>query len=283
MSTKQIEKEHLSYSFLFSICSIVTDMREYDEMRQSFEACGFTGNSEYLIADNTTGTKFSAYEAIATFIKRSSAQYLILVHQDVRCIDDNERLIDCLKNLTRIDNKWAICGNAGSMGYHEKRFYLENAGNQIITQGLPAEVTSLDENLLIINRDTNLTLSADFTGFHLYGTDLCLVADFLGYKSYVIPFMVKHLSLGNMEELKAYKKNFIRQYGKKLRGRFIETTCTKFYLSNSELKNKLFNSWPVFLFIKLLQRIGFLWRRFALKNHSYKTIKRKAGTFQSLF
>jgi len=282
MPTKQIEKEQHSYSFLFSICSIVTNMREYGEMKQSFEKCGFTENCEYLIADNTAGNKFSAYEAIATFIKRASAHYLIVVHQDVRCIDNQEHLIECLKNLTGIDNKWAVCGNAGSMGYHEERFYLDDVGKEIKTQGLPAEVTSLDENLLIINRDTNLTLSADLTGFHLYGTDLCLVADFLGYTTYVIPFMVKHLSPGNMEELMAYKNTFIRQYGKKLRGRFVETTCTKLYLSNSERKNILFNGWPFFSFIKLLQRIRFRWRHMVSKNHSHKTVKRKANTFQNL-
>ena len=279
MPTILLEKKELSHSFLFSICSIVTNMREYGEMKQSFEKSDFIEKCEYLMADNTNGNRFSAYEAIATFIKQSSAQYLIVVHQDVRCIDNKEHLIECLEKLTKMDNKWAICGNAGSMGYHEERFYLDDVGKEIITQGLPAQVTSLDENLLIINRNTNLTLSADLTGFHLYGTDLCLVADFLGYNSYVIPFMVKHLSPGNKEELMAYKKTFIRQYGKKLRGRFVETTCTKFYLSNSERKNKLFNGWPFFSFIKLLQRIGFRWRRIASKNHSYKTVRRKVGTF----
>jgi hypothetical protein len=279
MPTILLEKKQLSHSFLFSICSIVTNMREYGEMKESFEKCDFTEKCEYLVANNTNGNKFSAYEAIATFIKQSSGKYLIVVHQDVRCIDSKVHLIECLEKLTRLDNKWAICGNAGSMGYHEERFYLDDVGKEIITQGLPAQVTSLDENLLIINRDTNLTLSADLTGFHLYGTDLCLVADFLGYSSYVIPFMVKHLSPGNKKELMAYKNTFIRQYGKKLRGRFVETTCTKFYLSNSEKKNILFNGWPFFSFIKLLQRISFRWRRISSKKHSYKTERRKANAF----
>ena len=255
MQARFIEKKPLSYSYLFSICTIVTDMQEYEEMKKSFEGSCFTENCEYLIADNTSGNQFSAYVAIAGFLKQSNAQYLIIVHQDVRCIDNKETLIRCLQGLTQVDTKWAMCGNAGSTGYHEVIYYLNNAGKEMFASGLPARVTSLDENLLIINRNTNLTLSADLTGFHLYGTDLCLVADFLGYTCYVIPFKVKHLSLGNIEDLNYYKKGFIRQYGRKLRSRFIETTCTKFYLSNSVWKNTFFNYRKVFSLIKFFQRI----------------------------
>jgi|KBSSwiS6_1023812.scaffolds.fasta_scaffold27292_2 hypothetical protein len=257
MRSRSIEKKQTPYPFLFSICTMVNNMREYEEMKKSFEQCGFTENCEYLIADNTSGNQFSAYEAIAVFLKQSSAQYIILVHQDVRCIDNQEILVGCLNRLTHQDKRWALCGNAGCRGYHKEIFYLNNAGKEKITQGLPARVTSLDENLLIINRNTNLTLSADLTGFHLYGTDLCLTADFLGYTCYVIPFMVEHLSLGNVKELKMHQGTFIRQYGKKLRNRFIKTTCTKFYLSNSVWKNTLFNNKLVFSFIKMLQRFRF--------------------------
>src|SRR5262245_30918077 len=128
MLAKPIKKNQNSYSFFFSICTIVTNWKEYEEARQSFEACGFSEGCEYLIADNSLGNQFSAYEAIASFLKQSSAHYLILAHQDVRCISRIETLITCLNELTRLDNKWAICGNAGSLGYHEDRFYLKNAG-----------------------------------------------------------------------------------------------------------------------------------------------------------
>lgn len=278
MQLKTIEKKDASYKFLFSICTIVTSMEEYAEAKQSFEACGFTENCEYLVADNTLGNQFSAYEAIAAFIKRSSGQYLIIVHQDVRCIDNKEMLTACLSELTQLDRNWAVCGNAGNLGYREKRYYINNAGEEIITHGLPARVSCLDENMLIINRDTNLTISADLDGFHLYGSDLCLVADFLGYSCYVIPFMVKHLSPGNIDELKLHREKFISQYGKKLRGRFIETTCINFYLSNSAWKNKMFNSPFFFRFVKLSQKLLFKYRRIFFKPLNFKTVKRKVGS-----
>lgn len=278
MEFKTIEKNKTSYNFLFTICTIVTDMKEYDSAKQGFENCGFSENCEYLIADNTLGNQFSAYEAIAAFIKRSSGRYLIIVHQDVRCIDHKEKLIECLAELTQLDENWAICGNAGNLGYREKRYYINNAGEEIITHGLPARVSCLDENMLIINRDTNLTISADLDGFHLYGSDLCLVADFLGYNCYVIPFMVKHLSTGNIDELQLHSGKFISQYGKKLRGRFIETTCINFYLSNSAWKNNLFNSPFFFRLVKFSQKLQFKYRRTFFKSHNFKTVKRQVGS-----
>ena len=94
------------------------------------------------------------------------------------------------------------------------------------------------KNLLIINKATSVTISSDISGFHLYGTDLCIIADFLGYNCYVIPFMVKHLSLGNLKELSKHVDRFIDLYGKKIRSRYVETTCTKFYLSNSPFNRR---------------------------------------------
>lgn len=248
-------------SYLFSICSIITDMEEYTAMRQSFESCHFRDDCEYLIADNTSGNKFDAYQAISRFIREAYGKYLIIVHQDVRCIDDKSKLEKCLTDLSRTDHKWAICGNAGAIGYHQFVHYLNNAGKFITYTNLPARVSSLDENFLVINKSTSLTISSDLNGFHLYGTDLCLVADFLGHTCYVIPFMVKHLSLGNLKDLNKHVDKFIDMYGQKHRSRYVETTCTKFYLSNSVFKNRVYNSPFIFFFIKAAQRVKLLGKR----------------------
>ena len=258
--------------YLFSICSIITNKEEYTLMRQSFEGCGFTDGCEYIIADNIQGNNFDAYQAINRFIRESQGKYLIIVHQDVRCIDSRSHLNKCLEELGQNDNKWGICGNAGAMGYHQFVHHINNAGRIITNTNLPARVSSLDENLLIINKEVSITISADLNSFHLYGTDLCIIADFLGYTCYVIPFMVKHLSLGNLKELSKHADRFIDQYGKKFRSRYVETTCTKFYLSNSVFKNKLFNSSFIFFFVKAVQRIKLLGKRLSKANPHKKTI-----------
>lgn len=234
-------------------------------MRKSFESCGFEANCEYLLADNSQGNSFSAYEAIRGFLRESKAEYVLIAHQDVRCLEHKEYLLKCLHDVSDLDAKWAVCGNAGAMGYRRNLMYIDNNGIILKSRNLPARATSLDENFLIVKASSNLTLSDNFSSFHLYGTDLCLIADILGYSCYVIPFLVKHLSHGNMKELPTHINVFVRNYGKKLRSRYIQTSCTRFYLSNSEVKNQIYNSSLVFFFVRLFQ--GIKYSRSLIKFH----------------
>ena len=270
MNYTSISAEMQPAPFTFSVCTIVNDMEEYLVMKESFESRGFTNDCEYLVADNCGGNRFDAYTAINLFIQQSKGKYLIVVHQDVRCIDNRQQLMDCLRQLTALDENWAVCGNAGCMGYHEDLMHINIAGKIVTSRNLPGRVSSLDENLLIINKSTGVTLSGDLSGFHLYGTDICLVAAVRGYQCYVIPFMVKHLSFGNLKDLKKHIHLFVNAYGKKLESRFIATTCTKFYISNSVFKTKLLNAPPFFFFVKLVQRIKQL-RKLARLGDQYKT------------
>lgn len=273
MTYKRIVATKEEPAFQYSICSIVTDIKEYEIMRNSFERCGFTEGCEYLVADNTKGNEFDAYRAIAGFMKQAMGKYLVIVHQDVRCIDPVSQLTNCLNDLMSKDDKWAVCGNAGAMGYHQFVHYINNAGKIITHTNLPARVNSLDENFLVINKAASMAISSDLSGFHLYGTDLCIIADFLGYRSYVIPFMVKHLSLGNLKDLTKHVDLFINSYGRKIRSRYVETTCTKFYLSNSVCKNKFYNTPFIFFFVKAGQRIKLLWRRLSGPDPYPKTVR----------
>lgn len=261
----------------FSICTLVTKWDEYDKMKASFETAGFTDGCEYLFADNAKGNMYDAYSAIRNFLNNAKGKYVIIVHQDVRCIDSLTYLQDCLLKLTDMDENWVICGNAGARGYHQEIMYINTTGRIEVSENLPCKVNSLDENLLIIDAEKRLAISADIGGFHFYGTDLCNVAHFLGYSCYVIPFMVKHLSSGNLKDMELYRQPFIDKYAKKLEARYLQTTCTKFYLSNSKFKNRLYNSPFIFFFIKAWQRIKYN-RQLALKGNLHKkTVTQEKG------
>ena len=246
------EKE---YNLHFSICTIVNDAGEYELMKKSFEDAGFTDHCEYLIADNTGINMFDGYSAIRRFLQESKATYTIVVHQDVRCEDNIEVLKNCLKTLEDKDKYWAVCGNAGGVDYRKVVFHLNNKGDVRKTPGLPLKVNTLDENLLIIKTNALLTVSADISTFHFYGTDICVIADILGYTAYVIPFLVQHLSKGNLADMENKKPAFVEKYGYKLRSRFIQTTCTKFYIGKSVADTKLLNSKPVFFWLKAIRRL----------------------------
>ena len=252
VNTILIEKK---YNYNFSICSIITNIDEYNLMRQSFVENGFDERTEYLVADNINGNSFDAYVAINRFLQEGKAEYIVIVHQDVRCIDRAETLINNLKNLQILDPLWCICGNAGAHGYKNSFYYLNDNGRLRKSGSLPAKVSSLDENFLIVKAGANLAASTDINNFHFYGTDLCLVADFLGYNCYVIEFMVDHLSSGNLNVMIQQQALFIKKYSRKLRKRFIQTSCTKFYLGNSETTSNFYNNSFVFFWIKAAHRV----------------------------
>ncbi|MCY7292369.1 MAG: hypothetical protein LH615_09330 [Ferruginibacter sp.] len=246
-----LEKE---YELQFSICTIVSDLDEYALMKNSFENAGFTNDCEYIIADNTQGNIFDGYSAIRRFLQEAKATYTIIVHQDVRCEDNIGVLKSCLQLLNEKDENWAVCGNAGGIDYRQVIFHLNNNGDVRKTPGLPLKVNTLDENLLIIKTNALLTVSADVKTFHFYATDICIIADLLGYTAYVIPFMVQHLSKGNLTDMEQKKPFFIEKYGYKLRARFIQTTCTTFYIGKSIEQTRLLNSKRIFFWVKALRR-----------------------------
>ncbi len=258
---KKISKNLKIHSFKFSICTIVNEIGEYEIMKSLFEEKGFIDDCEYIIADNSMQNEFDAYQAISRFLKMANGEYIVIVHQDVRLIDDRLQLEKCLNELEINDNNWGICGNAGFYGYEQASFHISHINLVQYGINLPQKVRSLDENFLIVNANTNITISPNLKGYHLYGADLCIIANFLGYNCYVIEFMLLHLSGGNIAALKKYEPEFIKDYGKKMKIGFIQTTCTQLYLSNSEKKNKFFNSSFIFSIIIYFFRKSVDWKR----------------------
>lgn len=257
----KIKRNDYNHPLKFSICTIVNNMDEYSLMQNSFKQSGFLNDCEYIIADNTKENEFDAYESISHFLKVARGEFIIVVHQDVRIKDDKNKLVKCLNELEEKDSTWAICGNAGGVSYHNTVIHISHISHTELTKNLPLKVKTLDENFLLIKSESNITISSDLKGFHLYGTDLCIIANFLGYSAYVIEFLVLHLSKGNIADLKKHEGNFIKKYGSKNDIGYVQTNCTQFYLSNSIFKNKLLNSSFFFFFIKQVKRYPYLLKR----------------------
>lgn len=238
-----LEIDNIGTKFKFSICTIVTNPEMYRSMGTTFEAAGFTTDTEYLYIDNTVRNKYDAYRGINRFLSLASGKYIIICHQDIEVIDNKSKLEACIATVDALDDNWAILGNAGSSAIKNfSRHYL-NGDNELENAGtFPSKVYSLDENFLVIKKEVNLGLSADLEGFHFYGTDICLLCDIRGFSCYVIDFVVKHLSFGHTDtSFYAQKELFIKKYSLALKSRFIQTTCTKFYVSSSEFKTRLLN------------------------------------------
>jgi hypothetical protein len=233
------QEERISYS----ICTIVTRPAEYAEMVQSFRDGGFREpECEFLYLDNSEGNVFDAYSGNNLFLSVARGQFIILCHQDILLSEDGRANLDAaLVNLTRLDPNWAACGNAGTdqAGHLVIRITDPHGADQR-TGDFPVKVRSLDENFIVVRRLANLALSHDVAGFHLFGTDLCIIADILGASCYVIDFHLHHKSAGLIDSsFFSVRERLMLKYRLAFRSRWIATTCTTLFVSGVPFLGRL--------------------------------------------
>ena len=244
MPARKISKANLAH-FKYSICTLVSRPSEYSEMMASFLKAGFTeSDCEYLYADNSEGNDFEAFAGINRFLREARGEFVIICHQDVLInIDDRKKLDQQIELVTEMDVKWAVLGNAGVNDMYNISMVITHHDGQSIRKGqLPSMVQSLDENFLVLKASANLAVAGDLKGFHLYGTDLCLVAECLGYRAYAIDFHLVHNGRGIMDEsFFQLSRKLSDKYSSFFRARYIRSTMTSFYVSSNHLINQIMN------------------------------------------
>lgn len=229
----------------FSICTLVTRHDEYAGMLESFVSHGFTPTDcEYLYIDNSSLNQFDAFRGYNLFLSEARGDFIVLCHQDILLLDDGRaELEQRLNELTACHPEWALCGNAGGVKFTRLAIRISDRyGNNQSIGPFPAAATALDENFIVVRREANLALSHDLSGFHFYGADLCIVADFLGRSAWVIDFHLQHNGIGkstNPASFYKQRKDIARKYQKALRSRWIVTTVTYFFVSGSPIVSRL--------------------------------------------
>ena len=235
-------------SVRFSICTLVTDHSEYAAMVGSFRAGGFDGSDcEYLYLDNSLENAFDAFAGGNIFLREASGDFIILCHQDLLLLDDDRTTLETrLAELDTVDSDWALCGNAGGTKRGELALRITDPHGIDQTRGaLPARALTLDENFIVVRRDANLALSHDLSGFHLYGADLCIIADVLGRSAWVIDFHLRHKSPGRVDASFVHLQDALKsKYRRAFRARWIQTTCTTFMLRGGALESLLCRLFP---------------------------------------
>lgn len=230
---------------VFSICTLVTNFSEYLEMIDSFKNANFNDeNSEFFYIDNSQGNNDDGYTGLNKFLNLATGTYIIICHQDILLKFDHIAILSQrINEMDHFDPNWAILGNAGFNNFTEKHYRISDPWGENTHIGkLPAKVKSLDENFLLIKNEANLALSHDLNGFHMYGTDLCTIASFLGWNAYVIDFHLYHKSGGNCNESFAIaKQSFIDKYAKLIKTLYIRTTCTPMIITSNRFYNRFLN------------------------------------------
>ena len=244
----------------YSICTFVTRHSQYNDMVESFVSHGFSyDDCEYLYIDNSETNHYEAYAGINKFLALSKGLYIIICHQDLLLLQDDRKKLDTvIEELNQLDPNWGVCGNGG--GIHPGRLALrvtDPHGDDQFTERLPIKVRGLDENFLVARRDANLTVSRDLHGFHLYGADLCIVAHFLGYTTYVVDFHLRHLSHGvKGPTFDPVRSALITKYDRSLRPQMVTTPSTTVFLGNRAFLSSVLNSFVVLGIAKRLGRLA---------------------------
>lgn len=163
-------------------------------------------------------------------LSRVDAEVIIFSHQDVFLPAGwAEKLCNCIEKLTDRDPQWGVLGLYGVTKSGDSAGYVYSTGLQRFVGrpfSEPIQISTLDEMLLIMRRTAGLRFDEQLPGFHLYGTDICMEAESMGMKNYVLPCFALHNSCG----IKWLPLSFWRSYmylQRKWRDRLpIATPCT---------------------------------------------------------
>jgi hypothetical protein len=242
----------------YSFGSLVTDATQHTAMRQSFEAGGFTAaDCEYLYIDNTGTHQTDAFRGLNALLNAARAPIVILCHQDVRLLADGRAELDeRLSALDARDANWALAGNAGGVSPGVLALRISDPhGKDVHVGDLPERVFALDENFIIVRRNTRIGFSGDLTGFHFYGADICLHAAQMGYSAYVIDFHLEHLSPGRKsDDFYSAEQAFQEKWSRALSPRWLQTTCALLRLSGAP-GGRLFHRYAAKPFAKIARRL----------------------------
>ena len=259
---KITEIDEIKNKKLFSICTLVTNLDEYQEMITSFEAAGFNeDNSEFIYIDNSEHNKYDAYDGLNKSLNVSQGQYVILCHQDVLIkYDGINELKKRIEEMNQHDENWAVLGNAGHQDFYHRSVRITDPwGDNRRIGKFPFSVCGVDENFMVIKSSANLAFSRDIGGFHLYGTDICQIAKQLGYTSYVIDFHLYHKSGGNVNySFYDNKQRFINKYRRLVKPIIIRSPATPIYIYPHMWVNRLLNR-------KFFYRLKRSWDKFRHK------------------
>ncbi|MES1166583.1 MAG: hypothetical protein ABUL68_01135 [Pseudomonadota bacterium] len=210
---------------VFAICTIVNHAGQYAAMRESFLAAGFDEERcVYDHLDNRGGNRHEPYAAFNRSKSAARARYLICCHQDVLLSQGHgyADLLRALEELSARDPTWAVAGNAGvNLRYQLVARITDRVGTPAWTGALPEQVAGVDENFLVVNlgvEPDTIYWSENLSGFHFYGSDVCLNASRHGRRSYVIDFQLEHLGQGILSpEFWAIKARFQCHWEKSFR------------------------------------------------------------------
>jgi len=182
-----------------------------------------TSPSDFIIQRNYTNIPQAYNDAIS----KCDQEYICFLHQDVFLLYD--WLFKYFDQKRVLPDGWGVLGVAGVALRNNEKLYLGHVRDRGCEwgtrKGLPAEVDTLDELLLIIKNDGTLRFD-EGTKNHFYGADICMQAKLQCKKCYAIDAYCHHNSIHGGELLPDFWESFEYMKNKYKDMLPIGTTCT---------------------------------------------------------
>lgn len=194
---------------MFTIVTLLRNEVSYRRMLRSYRDYGFTTeNTEFIAIDNRVSNLTDGFQGSRLALSQTAGQYLIFCHDDVELLHDGfDDLCQRITALQDLDPGWMVAGMAGGI-YRQQmtptgrrkvasRVSDRWGAGRKVGRPFPRRVESLDEMFLLMPRVRAPQASVDLSGFHFFGTDLCLQAELAGGGAYVIDFHLFHHGTGH--------------------------------------------------------------------------------------
>ncbi|MGI3212817.1 hypothetical protein ACROSR_17095 [Roseovarius tibetensis] len=153
-------------------------------------------DSERLILLRNQSSASIAYNA---GLDATTARICVFAHQDIYLPKGWEgRLAEQVAQLDRFHPDWAVAGLFGvdCDNVHVGRVWDGGLDKELGRSfERPVDIQSIDELIIILNRDKKIRFDCSLPSFHLYGTDIVQTALSAGYGAFVIHAPVIHNSV----------------------------------------------------------------------------------------
>lgn len=177
--------------------SLVVAANSDDLLHNNLLRLGEADSAKEIVVQRNAVNIGKAYNA---GLAECTADIVVFAHQDVYLpVGWTKNLNHAIGRLTQDDPNWGVAGVFGMTASGNGAGHVYSTGlRRFVGQQFdePIPVRSLDEMVLILRRSAGLSFDERLPGFHLYGTDICLEAEDLGMRNYVVPCFALHNSCG---------------------------------------------------------------------------------------
>ena len=225
MYQRDIDKNILDVDISFVTC--INNLTQYRNYIVGSLFMNKTKRNYEIIPIMNFNNPYSAAQALNIGIEKARANIVVLCHQDVLFYNNwIDLLFKRIDEIERKDKRWGVIGTAGITLKDETLGVVYNMKGRLQWRSTKKQtiypVQTLDEHCMIIRKNSGLRFDErTFSGFHFYGSDLCLIALSKNMQNYGILCPLVHDSgSGSIASGRREFMRYLNALANKWRGRF---------------------------------------------------------------